>query len=58
MLTIDCFKMLCQSTQSKKGKEVRRYFIDVEKLLNKYKSYIIEGLEDKVKSLEKDKNLK
>jgi len=58
MLTIDCFKMLCQSTQSKKGKEVRRYFIDVEKLLNKYKSYIIEGLEDKVKSLQKDRKPK
>ena len=58
MLTIDCFKMLCQSTQSKKGKEVRRYFIDVEKLLNKYKSYIIEGLEDKVKLLQKDRKPK
>ena len=58
MLTIDCFKMLCQSTQSKKGKEVRRYFIDVEKLLNKYKSYIIEGLEDKVKLLQKNRKPK
>jgi len=50
--------MLCQSTQSKKGKEVRRYFIDVEKLLNKYKSYIIEGLEDKVKLLQKNRKPK
>jgi phage anti-repressor protein/predicted GIY-YIG superfamily endonuclease len=58
MLTIDCFKMLCQSTQSKKGKDVRRYFIDVEKLLNKYKSYIIEGLEDKVKLLQKNRKPK
>ena len=58
MLTIDCFKMLCQTTKSKKGKEVRRYFIDVEKLLNKYKSYIIEGLEDKVKLLQKDRKPK
>jgi phage anti-repressor protein len=58
MISIDCFKMICQSTKSKKGKEVRRYFIDVEKLLNKYKSYIIEGLEDKVKSLQKDRKPK
>jgi len=52
MISIDCFKMMCQSTKSKKGKEVRRYFIDVEKLLNKYKDYIINGLEDKVKTLQ------
>ena len=43
MMTIDCFKMICQSTQSKKRKDVRKYFIEVEKLLNKYKSYIIQG---------------
>ncbi len=53
LLTIDCFKMICQSTQSKKGKEVRRYFIEVEKLMNKYKDYIIQGLENKVKAIEK-----
>ena len=53
MMTIDCFKMICQSTQSKKGKDVRRYFIEVEKLLNKYKSYIIQGLENKITILEK-----
>lgn len=53
MLSIDCFKMICQSTQSKKGKEVRKYFIEVEKLLNKYKSYVIEGLENKISKLEK-----
>ena len=58
MISIDCFKMICQSTKSKKGKEVRRYFIDVEKLLNKYKSYIIEGLEDKVKLLQKNRKPK
>lgn len=58
MITIDCFKMICQSTQSKKGKEVRRYFIEVEKLLNKYKSYVIEGLESKISILEKGRKPK
>ena len=33
----------------KKGKEVRLYFIEVEKLLFKYQEYIIQGLEDKMK---------
>jgi phage anti-repressor protein len=58
LVTIDCFKMLCQSTKSKKGKEVRRYFIEVEKLMNKYKNYIIEGLEKKINTIEKGKNPK
>ena len=58
MMTIDCFKMICQSTQSKKGKEVRRYFIEVEKLLNKYKSYLIEGLENKISLLQKSRKPK
>jgi len=58
MMTIDCFKMICQSTQSKKGKDVRIYFIEVEKLLNKYKSYIIQGLENKITILEKKRKPK
>jgi phage anti-repressor protein len=53
MITIDCFKMICQSTKSKKGKEVRQYFINVEKMMNRYKDYIIEGLEEKVIKIEK-----
>ena len=58
MITIDCFKMICQSTQSKKGKEVRRYFIEVESLLNKYKNYIIDGMKEKINKLEKDQKPK
>ena len=58
MVTIDCFKMICQSTQSKKGKEVRRYFIQVESLLNKYKNYIIDGMKEKIIKLEKDQKPK
>ena len=32
MLTPDCAKMILQSTKSKKGAEVRRYFIEIEKM--------------------------
>lgn len=58
ILTVKCFKMICQSTHSKKGKEVRNYFIEVEQLLNKYKDYIIQGLEGKVESLQKGRKPK
>jgi hypothetical protein len=36
------------------GNQVREYFIQVESLLNKYKDYIIESMQDKIKKLEKD----
>jgi len=52
MLTPNCFKKICQLTKSKKGDEVREYFIKVEETLFKYKDYIIQGLEEKIKKLE------
>ena len=39
MLTIRCFKRICQMTRSKRGNAVRTYFIEVEEFLNKYKNY-------------------
>jgi phage anti-repressor protein len=44
MLTPVCAKMILQSTKSKKGKEVRHYFIEVEKMLYKYKDLVIKKL--------------
>lgn len=58
MITINCFKKICQITRSKKGNEVREYFIQVESLLNKYKNYIIEGMQKKIKKLEKQQKPK
>ena len=55
LLTINCFKKFCQLTKSTKGNEVREYFINVEGLLNKYKNYIIDGLETKIKKIQKGK---
>ena len=40
-ITANCFKKICQFTKSKKGNEVREYFIQVESLLNKFKNDII-----------------
>ena len=58
LLTPNCFKKICQLTKSKKGDEVREYFIKVEETLFKYKNYIIEGLEEKIKKLEKNQKPK
>ena len=57
-ITADCFKKICQLTKSKKGNEVREYFIQVESLLDKYKNYIIEGMKEKITKLEKDQKPK
>ena len=57
-ITINCFKKICQLTKSKKGNEVREYFIHVESLLNKYKNYIIDGMKEKIIKLEKDQKPK
>jgi phage anti-repressor protein/predicted GIY-YIG superfamily endonuclease len=48
VITADCCKRLCMLSKTKKAEEVRTYFIEVEKLMNKYKDYIIEALNKKV----------
>ena len=52
MITADCCKRLCMLSKTKKAEEVRTYFIEVEKLMNKYKDYIIDALNKKVGILE------
>lgn len=48
MLTSDCFKRLCMLSRTKKAEEVRSYFIEIEKHLDKYKNYIIEALNKQI----------
>ena len=57
-ITVNCFKKICQLTKSKMGNQVRDYFIIVESLLNKYKDYIINGMQEKITKLEKDQKPK
>jgi phage anti-repressor protein len=52
ILTPDCMKRLCMSSRTKKAEEVRTYFIELEKHLDKYKNYIIDGLSVKIGNLE------
>jgi hypothetical protein len=39
-------------SKTKKAEEVRTYFIEIEKLMNKYKNYIIEALDKRINILE------
>ncbi len=52
MLTPDSFKRLCLLSKTKKAEEVRTYFIELEKLLNNYKNYIIDGMKSTINILE------
>jgi phage anti-repressor protein len=49
LLTCDCFKRLGMLSRTKKAEEVRSYFLDLEKHLDNYKNYIMEGLNHKIK---------
>ena len=51
-LTTRAAKKYCLMTKSKKGNEVRNYFLDIEEVLYKFKDYIIEGLQDKITKLQ------
>ena len=52
LLTSDCFKELCMLSQTKKAKEVRKYFLSVEKLLSKYHHHIEDNLRSRIGLLE------
>ncbi len=52
LLTADCCKRLCMLSKTTKAEEVRTYFIELEKIMDKYKNYIIEGLNKKIDILE------
>jgi phage anti-repressor protein len=52
LITADCCKRLCMLSKTNKAEEVRTYFIEIEKLMNKYKNYIIESLDKKIGILE------
>ena len=57
-LTPEAAKKICLSTNSKFGPKVQQYFIDLELILYKYKNYIIDGMEKKIKELENNQKPK
>ena len=44
LITPNCFKELCMISQTKKAKEVRKYFIELEKLIKRYFETIKENM--------------
>jgi hypothetical protein len=46
------------STNSKIGSQVQQYFLDLEVVLYKYKNYIIDGMNKKIKQLEQNQKPK
>lgn len=56
LLTSDCFKLLCMRSKTIKSEEVRIYYLELEKLVDEYKDYIIKTQEEKIKKLEYELN--
>jgi len=54
LLTPDCFKMLCMRSKTKKADTVRQYYLELEKLIDKYKDMIIQEKNKKIELLEND----
>ena len=54
LLTVDCFKILCMRSNTKKANKVRQYYIDLEKLIDQYKDLIINQQNKKIEILEND----
>ena len=44
LLTTDCFKKLCMLSKAKNAEKVRDYYLELEKLVDKYKDYLIEHM--------------
>lgn len=51
-VTTEIFKRLCMRSHTEHGELVRTYYLELEKLVDKYKNYIIEGLNNRIRQLE------
>ena len=58
LLTPKCFKLMAMQTKTKKGIEVREYYYELEQVIDQYKEYIIQGLQEKINKLENNQKLK
>lgn len=51
-VTIDTFKRMCMRSKTENGELVRTYYLQLEEFIDKYKDYIIKGLNDRIHQLE------
>jgi phage anti-repressor protein len=58
MITPDCFKRLCMLSRSKNAEQVRSYFIELESLIIKYRTQLIQGIKQDIARIEKQKKMK
>ncbi len=58
LITPNCFKELCMISQSAKAKEVRKYFIEMERLIKRYNNDIKETMYRCIGLLEKNQKPK
>lgn len=58
LLTPDCFKRLAMMSRSKNAEMVRTYFIEIENLFIKYRSYMLEGMKKEVEALARNQRTK
>lgn len=58
MLTSDTLKLLCMRSRAQKAEQVRNYYLSLEKLIDKYKNYIISGMNEKIKKVENNQKPK
>lgn len=58
LITPNCFKELCMISQTKKAKEVRKYFIEMEKLVKRYHTTIKDSMHKEIGLLKKNQKPK
>ena len=58
LMTPKCFKLMAMQSRTKKAVEVREYYYELEQVVDRYKEYIIQGLEEKIKKLENNQKPK
>ena len=51
-LTPKCFKLMAMQSKSKKAVQIREFYYELENILDQYKNYIIEGLNQRINTLE------
>lgn len=58
LLTADCFKFLCMRSKTEKSQMVRRYYVELENLMEKYSADFTEKLQQRIAELERNQKKK